>query len=663
MSLIECIDCETDLMCDGLAAPPLVCMGWTDGQEQKLLVPWEGKDPYQHFEEILRSGRLLINQHIFYDLGVLCAERPHLVPLVFDALEAGRIRCVKVREQLIRIALGEAKFIEADDSGESDDDDDGSGMQKTRFDLGAIAERWLGVKVEKEDTWRKSYAILRGIPVSRWPSKARDYVCLDAHYALQVWKKQQEWIDLNFDDKQLPGEVEANCAAWALHLMKIWGVRTCPEAVAKLRYDLEWQVLWFRIGLLMPDPQGREPLLRRGGTGAKPKAVETKTVVMERVKAALEARGLEVELTPKGFVKCGKKQLDDSGDPMLQALGEYKVRNKILGTYIPRYVEKGTIVPITADWNPLVESFRISCAKPNLTNPPRAGEVRNCFKARDGFVFVSADFDQAELRSWAQVEIAMFGDSIMAQAFRDDVDPHLKLGSELLGWTLEEGIRRFAEGDKAIEDSRQFSKEPNFGLIGGMGWRKFKERAALKGIQLTDEYAQEVRNTWMKTWNAKRYLDHFSDFESEVIVHPVTGMLRGGCGYSDGANHMFQHLTAIGAKQALWELSKECYTDRRSVLFGARPIILMHDEIFGEIREEVAAEGAIRWGEVMRLGMSKWVRDVPTKCTPVLTRRLFKGAKPVKIDGRLVPSKPAIVDGKKKWVADLPEQVEMRRAA
>jgi hypothetical protein len=260
----------------------------------------------------------------------------------------------------------------------------------------------------------------------------------------------------------------------------------------------------------------------------------------------------------------------------------------------------------------------------------------------------------------------MFGDSIMAQAFLDDVDPHLKLGSELLGWTLEEGTRRLAEGDKAIEDSRQFSKEPNFGLIGGMGWRKFKERAALKGIELTDEYAEQVRLTWMKTWNAKRYLDYFSDNYSEpdLIVHPVTGFLRGGCGYSDGANHMFQHLTAIGAKQALWDLSKECYTDRKSILYGARPIILMHDEIFGEIREERAAEGAIRWGEVMRKGMEKWVRDVPTKCTPVLSRRLYKGAKPVRVDGSLVPSKPAIVDGKKKWVADLLEDLtEMARAA
>ena len=667
--MIWSIDCETFLMTDGLAAPPLVCAAVSNGETDEILVPWEGESPHARFEQILRSGDLLVNQHIFYDLGVLCAERPDLVPLVFEAIEKGLIRDVKVREQIIRIALGQAKFIEEDDGGESDgeseDDEEGSGVIKTRFDLAAIAERWLDVKIEKEDTWRKSYAILYGIPLKRWPSQAKDYVCADSFYARGVWRKQQEWVDANFDDGQLPGEIEANCAAWALHLMKIWGVRTCPEAVAHLTWEMEWKALWLSIGLLMPRV-GETTVLRRGGTGAKPKAVETKKVVQERIAVSFGKLGLELQYTPTGQIKCGKKQLDDSKDPVLRALGEYKAVKKIIGTYIPRYVAKGTEVPITADWNPLVESYRISCAKPNLTNPPRAGDVRNCFKARDGFVFVSADFDQAELRSWSQVELVMFGDSIMAEAFKNDVDPHLKLGAELLGWSLEDATRLFAEGDKEIENSRQFSKEPNFGLIGGMGWRKFKERAELKGIHLTDEYAEEVRNTWMKTWNARRYLDYFSDNYSEpnLIVHPVTGMLRGGCGYSDGANHMFQHLTAIGAKQALWDLSKECYTDRKSVLYGARPIILMHDEIFGEIREEVAHEGALRWGEVMKMGMEKWVRDVPTKCTAVLSRRLFKGAKPVKLDGRLVPSKPAIVDGKKKWVPDLLEQAfEMARAA
>jgi hypothetical protein len=64
----------------------------------------------------------------------------------------------------------------------------------------------------------------------------------------------------------------------------------------------------------------------------------------------------------------------------------------------------------------------------------------------------------------------------------------------------------------------------------------------------------------------------------------------------------------------------------------------------------------------MQAAMEKWVTDVPIKCTPVLTRRLYKGAKAVFVDGILVPSKPVKADGKTKWVADLPEIYEVRAA-
>lgn len=648
-------------MADGLAAPPLVCMSWSNGTEDRLLVPWEGTDPYEFFEKILRStDTLLVNQHIFYDLGVLCAERPHLVALVFEALEQGRIRCVKVREQLIRIMSGQAKFIDAGDDEEVDDEEK---LQKTRFDLAAIALRWLGVVVAKEDTWRMSYALLDGIPLSRWPASAVEYSLTDARVVLEVWSAQQKFLDDNFDDGQLPGEIEANRAAWALHLMKIWGVRTCPEAVEKLTRELQMKTLWGAIGLAMKKNADDKPILRRGGTGDKPKFVETKSETQRRIVDAYARLGFDPPMTapsgtyPEGQVKTAKKVLDDSRDETLVALGEYKGLMKILGTYIPRYVAKGTSVPITPDWNPLVESFRISCSRPNLTNPPRAGDVRACFVARPGTIYVSADFDQAELRSWAQVCLVMFKHSKMAEAFREGIDPHLKLGAELMGITLEEAIRRYAEGDAEVDARRQFSKEPNFGLIGGMGWRKFKERAELRGVFLSDEEAAEIRNTWLKTWDAQEYLDYFSEHHNEpnVLVHPITGMIRGECGYSDGANQMFQHLTAIGAKEALIDLSTECYTQRSSVLYGARPVIHMHDEIIGELSEERGHEGAERWGKVMQTAMEKWIRDVPVKCTPVLTRKLYKGAKPVFVDGRRVPSKPLKVGGKTTWVADLLE--------
>ena len=713
----QCIDLETRLMVDCDAAPPMVCMAWSDGESSQLYVPWEGPNPHDVFEYLLRRDDvLLINQHIFFDLGVLCADRPDLLPLVFKRLESGNIRCVKVREQLIRIALGQAKFIEEYDDGDDDDDEEDAelgafeeldpldqelarqqqlrnmlraaarsagGQQKTRFDLAAIAKRWLNITLQKEGTWRYSYELLRNVPLAKWPAEAIEYPLKDARTPVQVWGAQQGWLDQNLPGGILPGEIDANCAAWALHLMKIWGVRTCPQAVAKLRREMEEKVLWTTIGLTTAG------ILRVGGTKSKPKAIETKSEVQRRVSEIYESKGLAVPFTdptkkfPNGQVKVGKKVLDDAAKLVtpegrdyrnhpLAVLAEHKGYVKILSTYIPRYVAKGIEVPITADWNVLVESFRISCAKPNLTNPPRAGNVRVCFKARKGKLFVSSDLDQAELRSWSEVSLKMFGYSTMADAFIKGIDPHLKLGAELLKITLEEAIARYEQGDKEVEGKRQFSKEPNFGLIGGMGAKKFMERAALKGIFMTLEEAKQIIFAWKNTWTeARPYLDYFERHYSKpgTIVHPITGFIRGGCGYSDGANHMFQHLTAIAVKQALWDITKECYLPG-TVLYGARPIIDMHDELFGEVDEADGHVCAMRWGKVMRMGVEKWIKKVPTKCTPVLTRRLYKGAKPVYIDDpsveggkRLVPSKPKIIDGKTKWVHDTGEDEEFQLAA
>lgn len=255
----------------------------------------------------------------------------------------------------------------------------------------------------------------------------------------------------------------------------------------------------------------------------------------------------------------------------------------------------------------------------------------------------------------------MFGYSTMADAFRKGLDPHLMLGASFLNISYDEMVLRYNAGDKEADAKRQFSKEPNFGLIGGMGWMKFKERAELKKIYLTESEAKNTIWTWKSTWReAGPYLDYFSrNYDKPgTIVHPITKMVRGGCGYSDAANHMIQHLTAIGTKQALWDLSKECHLDTSSPIYGTRPVIDMHDELFGEIPEWRAHEGAMRWGAVMQRGMEKWIKTVPVKCTPVLTRRLYKGAKQVFVDGRLVPSKPVIIDGKTKWVHDLGDEEE-----
>lgn len=339
-----------------------------------------------------------------------------------------------------------------------------------------------------------------------------------------------------------------------------------------------------------------------------------------------------------------------------------------------------------------VENFIVNevcvhnCARPNMQNPPRKGGVRACYVPRDGWIYVSCDYDTLEMRALAQVCFEMFGYSSLRDALNAGMDPHVALAADILGLAYDEALKRYLDGDPELDDARQASKPGNFGFPGGMGWRAFMNYA-LKSydVEVTEEQAKKLHKAFRERWT--EMVDYFNfcsslcgEHRAERIVFPMSNQVRGKVGYTQICNGWFQHRAAKGAKDALYEVSRECYTGHKrdgspSPLAGSRPVIFMHDEIITEVpyrgREQEASDAADRIGEIMRERMRRWLPDVQVKASPVMMRRWFKGAKPVRIDKRLVPSRgvkeevPGKIDRKTgkplvltKWVADLaPEEM------
>jgi DNA polymerase-1 len=127
-----------------------------------------------------------------------------------------------------------------------------------------------------------------------------------------------------------------------------------------------------------------------------------------------------------------------------------------------------------------------------------------------------------------------------------------------------------------------------------------------------------------------------------IMVSPGSGYIRGGLNASSGSNHPFQHLASMGAKHALWHFTRECYADRRSVLYGnARPLVFAHDEVISAVRVEVMHECAVRQAQILVESMREFVPDVAVGCEPALMWRWLKDAEPVKdASGRYVPWEP-----------------------
>ena len=336
--------------------------------------------------------------------------------------------------------------------------------------------------------------------------------------------------------------------------------------------------------------------------------------------------------------------------------------------------------------NVLLETGRTSYSGA-IGTLPRKGGVRECFVPRPGSVFSSVDFEGGELVTHAQSCRWLVGWSALADALLAGVKPHNKLGATLAGVTYD-AFNAALKTDKRLAGYRQASKAANFGFPGGMGELKLvlNQRAQgpdtyaadgthYKGLRfciLVDgaercgvvkvtsykekpcppvclacvESAARVRDAWFRTYPENRevfrLVSEIVERDGYVRQH-VDERKRGGVTFTSAANGYFQGLLARVAKLALWRATRECYTDRASVLYGSRPIIFAHDEIFSEHPEDRAPEAAERVSAIMVQAGRETCPDLADawRAEPAIMRRWYKGAEPARdASGRLVCWEP-----------------------
>jgi len=174
----------------------------------------------------------------------------------------------------------------------------------------------------------------------------------------------------------------------------------------------------------------------------------------------------EIGLTPSKKVKDGwstdssvlEKLVGEHDLP--GRILEYRRLTKLLSTYydaLPGYV--GDDGRIHTTFNQAVAATgRLSSNDPNLQNiPVRSGDgrrIRDAFVPEDGFVFLSADYSQVELRVLAH----FCEEGPLVDSFTAGEDIHRRTASEVFGVPL----------DEVSFEQRSAAKAINFGLIYGM---------------------------------------------------------------------------------------------------------------------------------------------------------------------------------------------------
>ncbi|HEY9852098.1 MAG TPA: bifunctional 3'-5' exonuclease/DNA polymerase [Leptolyngbyaceae cyanobacterium] len=289
----------------------------------------------------------------------------------------------------------------------------------------------------------------------------------------------------------------------------------------------------------------------------------------KQVLAALQAQGVSVTSTnTQTLIPLANEY------PVIQALLDYRSLSTRISTFaegLPQHIHPvtGRIHP---NWFQIgAKSGRFSCREPNLQNIPRDKATRQCFKAATGYVLLKADYSQIELRIMAKVS----GDRLLIAAYSKGEDLHKLTASLVLGKPL---------SDINPED-RQLGKIINFGLIYGMGAKKFKNLAQTehgRTLSLKEasqfrkrffesyagiaEFHKNVRQNWLKGMRESRTLGGRRRLWSKDSKPLLNEML----------NNPIQGLSADITKLALAKLFAPLNRT------GARLICVIHDEILLE---------------------------------------------------------------------------------
>ena len=174
--------------------------------------------------------------------------------------------------------------------------------------------------------------------------------------------------------------------------------------------------------------------------------------------------GLPVHVkTPGGQPSTNEEALEAIRDahPLPGLILDYRLLAKLRSTYtekLPAMIKPASGRVHTSYHQAVAATGRLSSSDPNLQNIPVRSEegraIRAAFIAPPGWVIVSADYSQIELRIMAHLS----GDAGLREAFRRGEDIHRATAAEVFGLAPE------AVG----ADQRRAAKAINFGLIYGM---------------------------------------------------------------------------------------------------------------------------------------------------------------------------------------------------
>ena len=292
--------------------------------------------------------------------------------------------------------------------------------------------------------------------------------------------------------------------------------------------------------------------------------------------------------------------------PIVQKVLDYRGLIKLSSTYVDGLIP--FINPkdnrIHAVFNQTITATgRISCTDPNLQNlPSHEGEGKNIkksFKAKEGYVFVDADYSQIELRVLSHIA----KDETMIEAFKNDEDIHKQVASKVFGVPM----------TKVTKEQRSRAKAVNFGIIYGITAFGLSQQ-----LKIGRKEAQNYIDNYLKKYSGIKIFmeDIVNKAKEEGFVETLFGRRRYVPELKSNNYVVRQFGTRVAMNTPIQGTAADIMKIAMNKVFDgikdldAKVVLQVHDELILEVKEEQKEKAK----EILKNSMENAVKlDVPLK--------------------------------------------------
>jgi len=269
---------------------------------------------------------------------------------------------------------------------------------------------------------------------------------------------------------------------------------------------------------------------------------------------------------------------------------DYRSIFKLKSTYVdalPAMVNPRTGRIHTSYNQAVAATGRLSSSDPNLQNIPirstEGRKIRRAFVPDRGYLFVSADYSQIELRVVAHIT----GDDRLREAFSSGEDIHAITAASIFG----------TPPGHVTPEMRRKAKEINFGIIYGMGPFKLAGQIGV-GLKMARQYLEDYYATYS---GVKRFMDELPEKAAkDGFVTTLLGRKRFLPDLNNpnkvaqqAARRVAINTTVQGSAADLMKLAMIRVGNAiKAKKLPARMILQVHDELILEVREDASGEAA-----------------------------------------------------------------------